>query len=85
MHLPMLNSYPSGHMFRFAFIALLAARFLTEGKHKRMGANFAAALIIACVVMALTRVYIGDHWASDVIGALLLAHLTVLWVPKLSN
>ena len=55
------SSFPSGHAARLTFLAAFAA-LLTS----RRSATFAAAAFVAFTLVA--RVYIGDHWPTDVIG-----------------
>lgn len=61
-------SYPSGHMFRTAFIVILIV-LLLNAKYKHT-AWIVAIIILA--LMALSRVYLGEHWATDVVGGALL-------------
>jgi membrane-associated phospholipid phosphatase len=56
-------SFPSGHVFRTTFLAELLSRRANRYH------NGACLLIIA---MALTRVYLHEHWVSDVVGGWLL-------------
>lgn len=64
--------YPSGHMLRTTI--LLGAIFLLW--RNRTG-RILLAVILA--VMALTRVYMGVHWTSDVIGGVLLGTVGLAW------
>jgi undecaprenyl-diphosphatase len=68
-------SFPSGHMLRTTFLAVLIGgqvnRYRTAGH----------AFIVA---MAVTRVYLDEHWISDVIGGLLLG-LTLAAVAAALN
>jgi undecaprenyl-diphosphatase len=72
-------SFPSGHVMAYvAFWGLLFAYgvILFQGRHWWR----TALLIISAafvVLIGLSRVYLGDHWASDVIGAYLIGG--VLW------
>jgi membrane-associated phospholipid phosphatase len=67
-------SFPSGHVMAYvAFWGLLFAFgvLLFEGRHWWR----TALLIISAafvVLIGFSRVYLGDHWASDVIGAYLI-------------
>ncbi len=59
------SSFPSGHMARVTFLAVLVA-----GMFPSRAAWLGAAAFVAVAVFA--RVYIGDHWISDVAGGLAL-------------
>lgn len=66
-------SYPSGHVTRTIFIAtvfIAAAVFSSKNMLARTAAIFS--LILLIFLMGLTRVYLGEHWLSDVLGGGLL-------------
>lgn len=59
------SSFPSGHMARLTFLAVMAA-----GLVRSRPAWAAAAVLVGLSLFA--RVYIGDHWLSDALGGLAL-------------
>lgn len=61
LHSPLQNAFPSGHMARVAFLVTAL----------RWPAALSAAVV---VLMAVTLVYLGDHWPSDVLGGWLLGY-----------
>lgn len=65
-------SYPSAHTSTAVVLYGLAAAFMAEtlSSHRRALAYWAAILI--CIPMALSRLIIGVHWFSDLVGGALL-------------
>lgn len=66
-------SYPSGHMTRTIFIItifILVVLFSSRNVVPRF--VILCGLFILAVLMGLTRVYLGEHWLSDVLGGGLL-------------
>jgi undecaprenyl-diphosphatase len=73
------NSYPSGHMVRALVVYGLAAFIVYRlAESERRGALAVAAAVVIAVAVAFDRLYLGVHWVSDVIGALLLGGVFLL-------
>lgn len=78
-------SYPSGHAVFFTWMSfMIAFAFAPRVKPVlRPILWIAAALVI--VLTCTSRVWVGDHWPSDVLGGVLLAiswSAFVLWLPE---
>ncbi len=72
-------SFPSGHvMFYigfFGFIWFLVYTLLKRSLRRTLLLVFFGALI---ALIGISRIYLGQHWASDVLGAYLLGSLTLV-------
>ena len=66
-------SYPSGHMTRTTFLLTVILILIVFSKiNSLVKLVLVAAILGFGFIMALTRVYLGEHWLSDVIGGTLL-------------
>ncbi len=66
-------SYPSGHMTRTIFIiTILVSMLVFRSKDYLFKLVGLLCLIGLAILMGVTRVYLGEHWTSDVVGGALL-------------
>ncbi|MFI9723649.1 phosphatase PAP2 family protein [Streptomyces sp. NPDC052396] len=71
------NSFPSGHT-AFTVAAAVAAYFLfRESRHRR---TVAVCGVLAVLLVAFSRLYIGAHYPTDTLGAVLVAGSAILFV-----
>ena len=66
-------SYPSGHVTRISFfVAFFVVYLLHTIKNPIKKVVSAGILMLFLILMLVSRVYLAEHWTTDVIGVLLL-------------
>jgi membrane-associated phospholipid phosphatase len=77
-------SFPSGHvMFYvgfFGFIGFLAYSLLKPSLKRSLLLGTVSVLVI---LVGFSRIYLGEHWASDVLGSYLLGSLTLVAIIQI--
>jgi undecaprenyl-diphosphatase len=77
-------SFPSGHVMLyldlFGFVAFLAYSLLKPGVRRSLTLGLCGGLT---ALVGVSRIYLGDHWASDVLGAYLLGSLLLAGIIQL--
>jgi len=66
-------SYPSGHSIRTVFISFLIGHLILNSKMEKLTKLLLlSGLFIFNFLMLLSRVTLGEHWSTDVLGGIIL-------------
>src|SRR3989344_2342783 len=74
-------SYPSGHAGRAVFVAILASSVMlhASSKNKRKKQIIILVALAYVVLVSLGKIYLGQHWFSDVVGGFFIG--TAVGIP----
>ena len=61
-------SFPSGHSMVSTAAYLTLAVLIAETSERRVGVYVVAVAALLCVLIGLSRVYLGVHWPTDVLA-----------------
>ncbi|HET6270891.1 MAG TPA: phosphatase PAP2 family protein [Arthrobacter sp.] len=77
-------SFPSGHTAFAASLVLAITLVLAHNTAQRLAALIGGTLFVA--VVAFTRMYLGVHYLSDVVGSVFISSAAILaWAPVWNN
>jgi undecaprenyl-diphosphatase len=72
------HSFPSGHVAGIGALLGIIAVCIAAGRSRIMQALATVLVVAGVVIVSFSRLYLGFHWLSDVIGGALLAGVFVI-------
>ncbi len=68
------SSYPSGHSFRIVFLSVIVSYLVMKARTFTKNGKFICltGIVLFDIIMLVTRVSLGEHWSTDVVGGTLL-------------
>lgn len=69
------NSFPSGHAATILGISLVWISLATKNKTTNYSLAIVSVLLSLAILISLSRVIIGAHWLSDILGSIAIAFL----------
>jgi membrane-associated phospholipid phosphatase len=79
---PLLNAehhtFPSGHVAGIGALLGIIAVCIAVGRSRTVQALLTVLVVAGVVIVAFSRLYLGLHWLSDVVGGALLAGVAVI-------
>jgi membrane-associated phospholipid phosphatase len=73
------HPFPSGHVAGIGALLGIIAACIAVGRSRIVQALARALVVAGVVIVAFSRLYLGFHWLSDVIGGALLAGVAVIF------